>query len=183
MARRPAHYGTAQVKQREPVRPLLVLLLIFAGGILLYLWLQEDTADPLVAVADEVAEEPAEPETRVAVSEPIIEPEDDLTDWWFDVENRLYDAFQSMDYARQNDCADLEYAVSELGRVRPRHEQQIRAPFAAAVSAFDSALAACRDENSAAVGAAESAAKSQVKSLMRYLEGLSVPSSSLLADL
>ena len=183
MARRPAQYGTAQVKKREPVRPLLVLLLIFAGGILLYLWLQKDTVDPVVAVAEDVAEEPAEPEASAANTEPESEPEDDLTDWWYDVENMLYDAFQSLDYARQGDCADLEYAVSELGTVKPRHEQQIRAPFAAVVGAFDSAVAACRNENSAAVSGAESAAKSQLKSLLRNLAGFGVPESSLLSDL
>lgn len=182
MARRPAQYGAAKVKQREPVRPLLVLLLIVAGGILLFLWLQKDSVDPLMAVAEDVVEETAEPATA-ASTEPTVEPEDDLTDWWYTVEGQLYDAFQSLEYAQQNDCGDLEYAVSELGRAKPRYEQQIRAPFAAVVGAFDSALAACRNQNPAAVKGAESAAKSQVKNLLRNLEGFGVPPSSLLSNL
>lgn len=183
MARRPAQYGTAQVKKREPIRPLLVLLLIFAGGILLYLWLQKDSADPLVAVAEDVAEESAEPAVRAEAAEPELEPVDDLGAWWYDAENLLYDAFQGLDYAKQGECGDLEYAVAELGQIQPRHEQQIRAPFAAVLGAFDSAVAACRNGNAAAVTGAESTAKSQVKSLLRNLEGFGVSPSSLLSDL
>ena len=161
----------------------MVLLLIFAGAILIYLWLQKDTVDPLVAVADDVAEAPTpELEAPAAATAPTIEPEDDLTSWWYDAESLLHDAFRSFEYAKQSDCSDLEYAVSELGQVKPRLEQQIRAPFAAVVGALDSALAACRSENPAAVSGAEGAAKSQLKSLLRNLEGFGVPPSNLLSD-
>lgn len=186
MARRPAQFGTAQVKKREPVRPLLVLLLIAAGGILLFLWLEADTVDPLVAVPEEqVAEEAtpaasnAKPKVPAAATN---EADEDLADWWYDVESLLFDAFESLDDAKSGSCSDLEYAVSDLGAVKPRMEQQIRSPFSALVGALDSAVAACRSENAPAVAGAESSAKAQLKSLLRNLEGFGIARSTMLAD-
>lgn len=186
MARRPAQFGAAQIKKREPVRPLMVLLLIAAGGILLYLWLQKDSVDPLVAVAeDPVVEETAAPAESRAETQAMasLAQEDDLTEWWYDVEGTIYDAFQSLDGAKSGSCSDLEYAVSDLGAAKPRKEQQIRSPFSALVGALDSGLAACRSENAPAVSGAESAAKGQLKSLLRNLEGFGVPRSTTLSEI
>lgn len=183
MARRPAQFGSAQIKKKEPVRPLLVLLLIAAGAIVLFLWLQADSVDPVVTKASDPATEAA------PVSEPAAAPQaeapsqgEEIADWWYDVESMLYDAFESLEDARAGDCGGLEYAVSDLGDVSPRPEPPISAPFSGLVTSLDSALAACRSDNIPALGGAEGAAKGHLRSLVRALGSYGIPSSDLLDD-
>ncbi|MDA8017726.1 MAG: hypothetical protein MPN21_09785 [Thermoanaerobaculia bacterium] len=185
MARRPAHFGTAQIKKREPVRPLMVLLLIAAGGILLYLWLQEDAVDPVVSVAEETseAEETAPASRPTASAVPMPAPVDDAADWWYGVESTIYNALQSVDDARDGHCTSLEFAVSDLGTVGSRPEQEIRDSFSALVAALDDTLAACRNGDGSAVDRAVGAARGRLRTLLGALERQDVPPSTLLTDI
>lgn len=151
MARRPAQYGTAKVKERDAARPLLVILLLVAAGLAVFLWLQPDNSTTTVVAPPEepVAEAEAEPE-------PAQAEESGVEDWWSRVEGSIYDAFRA---GEDGDCDGLRWAVEDLSARDTRSEPALVAAYQGLVGTLERAAEACESRPGTLPGTMSSASR------------------------
>lgn len=176
MARRPAQYGTAKVKERDAGRPLLVILILVAAGIAVFLWLQPESSTTTVIAPPE---EP-EPDAAAATTEPET-PRDQgptVEDWWNRVEGSIYDAFRAGEEA---DCAGLEWAVDDLAENDSRPEPTLSAAYSGLVSTLERAADTCESNPQNLEGAMTSASR-RLETLVESGRSYGLETSSLLAD-
>lgn len=177
-----SQYGTAKVRERETGRPLLVLLLIAAAGLMVFLWMQDDGVDPVVTAAEDTTSGVDAEDTSVAAAQA---PSNDsgLADWWYDVESPLYDAFSSVTYAEEGDCEDLEFAIADLRDLNDRPEPPIKSALTNLISSLDRALGACRSNNAATVSGSATSARSHLNALKSAASGYGLPPAQTLEGL
>lgn len=176
MARRPAQYGTAKVKERDAGRPLLVILILVAAGIAVFLWLQPESSTTPVATAPEEPEPAAV--ARETESETLRDRGPTVEEWWSRVEGPIYDAFRA---GEEGDCAGLEWAAEDLAEYDTRSEPTLSAAYSGLVSTMERAARTCEAEPGNLDGAMTSAAR-RLETLVEAGQAYEVEASSLLRD-